>query len=69
MSIPTVKLERNGYIIERTKVDYENNKERFKMRGFTPLNDIKKEIKKATVKDITDKVVQLKPKKKTRKKK
>ena len=39
------------------------------MRGFTPLDEVKKEIKKATVKDITDKVVQLKPKKKTRKKK
>jgi len=40
------------------------------MRGFVPFDEVKKEIKKATVKDISDKVVQLKPKKrKTRKKK
>ena len=39
------------------------------MRGFAPVDDVK-EIKKATVKDISDKVVELKPKKKkTRKKK
>ena len=55
--------------IIRSKIQYEANIAHFKMRGFTPLDEVKKEIKKATVKDITDKVVQLKPKKKTRKKK
>ena len=39
------------------------------MRGFTPLEEVKKEIKKATLKDIADKVVQLKPKKKKARKK
>ena len=39
------------------------------MRGFVPFDEVKKEIKKATVKDISDKVVQLKPKKKKAKKK
>ena len=31
---------------------------------FAPVDSVKKEIKKATSKDITDKVVQLKPKRK-----
>ena len=40
------------------------------MRGFTPLEEEeKKPIKKATKKEVSDKVVQLKPKRKTRKKK
>ena len=55
--------------IFRSKIQYEANVKHFKMRGFVPVDAVKKEIKKATVKDITDKVVQLKPKKKTRKKK
>jgi len=36
----------------------------FQRNGFVPLDSVKKEIKKATVKEISDKVVQLKPKKK-----
>ena len=40
------------------------NYNQFKARGFVPLDAVKKEIKKATVKDISDKVVQLKPKRK-----
>ena len=34
------------------------------MRGFVPVGEVKKEIKKATAKDISDKVVQLKSKRK-----
>jgi len=64
-----IKLTNGKKTIIRSKIQYDSNIAHFKMRGFTPLNEVKKEIKKATVKDITDKVVQLKPKKKTRKKK
>ena len=64
-----IKLTNGKKTIIRSKIQYEANIEHFKMRGFTPLDEVKKEIKKATVKNITDKVVQLKPKKKTRKKK
>ena len=64
-----IKLTNGKKTIIRSKIQYEANVQHFKMRGFTPLDEVKKEIKKATVKDITDKVVQLKPKKKTRKKK
>ena len=64
-----IKLTNGKKTIIRSKIQYEANIPHFKMRGFTPLDEVKKEIKKATVKDITDKVVQLKPKKKTRKKK
>ena len=35
MTIETVKLTNNkGEVIERKKVDYENNIERFNMRGW-----------------------------------
>jgi hypothetical protein len=65
-----IKLTNGKKTIIRSKIQYEANVEHFKMRGFVPFDEVKKEIKKATVKDISDKVVQLKPKKKkTRKKK
>jgi hypothetical protein len=65
-----IKLTNGKKIITRTKEQYEANIKTFELRGFAPVNEVKKEIKKATVKDISDKVVQLKPKKKkTRKKK
>ena len=64
-----IRLTNGKKTITRAKDQYEANKKKFKSRGFTPVDEVKKEIKKATVKDITDKVVQLKPKKKTRKKK
>jgi len=65
-----IELTNGKKNISRSKIQYEANIEHFKMRGFVPLDKVKKEIKKATVKDISDKVVQLKPKKKkTRKKK
>jgi len=65
-----IKLTNGKKTIIRSKIQYEANVENFKLRGFVPFEDVKKEIKKTTLKDITDKVVQLKPKKKkTRKKK
>ena len=64
-----IKLTNGKKTIERLKVDYEANLNNFKMRGFTPLNEEETPIKKATTKDISDKVVQLKPKKKKEKKK
>ena len=65
-----IELTNGKKTIVRSKEQYEANKDSFKARGFVPLANVKKEIKKATVKDISDKVVQLKPKKKkTRKKK
>jgi len=63
-----IKLTNGKKTIIRSKIQYEANVAHFKMRGFTPLDEVKKEIKKATVKDITDKVVQLKPKKKNKEK-
>ena len=59
-----IKLTNGVKIITRTKDQYEANLNHFKKRGFAPVDAVKKEIKKATVKDISDKVVQLKPKKK-----
>jgi|TARA_B100000035_G_C20886850_1_gene503080 hypothetical protein len=65
-----IKLTNGKKIITRPKEQYEANINHYKMRGFAPFDAVKKEIKKATVKDISDKVVELKPKKKkTRKKK
>jgi uncharacterized protein YlzI (FlbEa/FlbD family) len=64
-----IKLTNGNKIITRSKEQYEANLDKFKARGFTPLDNVKKEIKKATLKDVVEKVVQLKPKKKTRKKK
>ena len=59
-----IKLTNGKKTIIRSKIQYEANVAHFKMRGFTPLDEVKKEIKKATIKDISDKVVQLKTKKK-----
>ena len=64
-----IKLTNGKKTITRTKEQYEANINHFIKRGFTPLDNVKKEIKKATLKDVVDKVVQLKPKKKTRKNK
>ena len=65
-----IELTNGKKTITRTKEQYEANKKHFEMRGFAPVDEVKKEIKKATVKDISDKVVELKTKKrKTRKKK
>jgi len=65
-----IKLTNGKKIIIKNKHYYEVNIKHFQNNGFVPVDEVKKEIKKATVKDISDKVVQLKPKKKkTRKKK
>ena len=65
MTIETVKLTNNkGDVIERKKVDYENNVERFNMRGWklhdgkTPKAEPVKEAKK-----VVKKVVKKKTKK------
>ena len=65
-----IKLTNGKKIIVKDKKYYEQNLNHFKRNGFFPVDQVKNEIKKATIKDISDKVVQLKTKKKkTRKKK
>jgi len=64
-----IQLTNGKKTITRPKDQYEANKKHFEMRGFAPVDAVKKEIKKATVKDISDKVVQLKPKRKKNAKK
>ena len=64
-----IELTNGKKTITRAKDQYEANIKHFKMRGFVPVDEVKKEIKKATVKDISDKVVQLKPKKKNQREK
>ena len=65
-----IKLTNGKKIITKQKKYYEANLGFYKRNGFVPVDEVKKQIKKATVKDISDKVVELKPKKKkTRKKK
>ena len=65
-----IKLTNGRKIIIKDKKYYEQNLAHFERNGFFPVDSVKKEIKKATLNDITDKVVELKPKKKkTRKKK
>ena len=65
-----IKLTNGRKIIIKDKKYYEQNLNHFKRICFFPVDQVKNEIKKATLNDITDKVVELKPnKKKTRKKK
>ena len=64
-----IKLTNGKKTITRLKEQYEANKNHFKMRGYTPVGEVKKEIKKSKINDIVEKVVQLKPKKKKGKKK
>ena len=59
-----IRLTNGVKTITRAKDQYEANIKHFKSRGFVPVGEVKKEIKKATAKDISDKVVQLKPKRK-----
>ena len=59
-----IKLTNGRKIIVKDKKYYEANIGFYKRNGFVPLNEVKKEIKKATVKDISDNVVKLKPKRK-----
>ena len=64
-----IKLTNGRKIIIKDKKYYEANLAHFERNGFFPVDQVKKEIKKTTLKDITDKVVQLKPKKKKARKK
>ena len=64
-----IKLTNGKKIITKDKKYYESNLGFYKKNGFVPVNEVKKEIKKATVKDISDKVVTLKPKRKNNVKK
>ena len=60
----TIKLKKGDKVIERTLIDYNSNKRVWEIRGFKPVQDeVKVENK------VDNKVVSLKPKKKTRKKK
>jgi len=64
MSIETVKLfNKKGEVIERYKHDYENNIERFNMRGWSLQND--KTVKTETVE--AKKVIKKVKKNKTKK--
>ena len=57
-----IKLTNGRKIIIKDKKYYEANLAHFTRNGFSPVKD--KQTKKATVENISDKVVQLKPKKK-----
>ena len=59
-----IRLTNGKKTITRAKDQYEANIKHFKSRGFAPVDEEKKEIKKATVKDISDNVVKLKTKRK-----
>ena len=59
-----IKLTNGKKIIIKDKKYYEANIGFYQRNGFSPVDEVKKEIKKATVKDISDKVVKLKPKRK-----
>ena len=69
MTIETVKLiNSKGDVIERYKHDYENNKERFNMRGWSLKDDkavkVKTEKPVKAVKKVVKKVVKKKKSKK-----
>ena len=59
-----IKLTNGRKVIVKEKKYYEANIGFYQKNGFAPVDEIKKEIKKATAKDISDKVVNLKPKRK-----
>ena len=46
-----IKLTNGKKTIIRSKIQYEANVKHFKMRGFTPLEDVKTEIKKSKMVD------------------
>jgi len=54
-----IKLQKGNKIIERPYINYQANKKVWEFRGFKPVKDVVKE----------EKVVELKPKKKTTRKK
>ena len=59
-----IKLTNGKKIITKDKKYYESNFGFYKKNGFVPVNEVKQQIKNATVKDISDNVVKLKPKRK-----
>ena len=59
-----IKLTNGRKVIVKNKKYYEANIGFYQRNGFAPVDEVKKEIKKATAKDISDKVVKLKPKRK-----
>ena len=60
-----VTLKRGNKIITRSQLDYETNKVMYDFRGFKPEQDVVKEVKEV----VTENVVPLKKKRKTRKQK
>ena len=63
-----IKLTNGKKTITRPKEQYEANINHFTSRGFKPINLAKENTKNKEAKTV-DKVVELKPKKKARKKK
>ena len=57
-----IKLTNGRKIIIKDKKYYEANLAHFTRNGFSPVKD--KQTKKATVENISDKVIKAKPKKK-----
>jgi len=64
-STEKVSLKRGNKIIQRPRVDYETNKAVWNFRGFKLVEDNVKEVKEV----VTENVIPLKKKRKTRKKK
>ena len=60
-----INLTRGNKTIKRTIIDYKTNKAMYDFRGFKPEQDVVKEVKEV----VTENVVPLKKKRKTRKKK
>jgi hypothetical protein len=58
-----VTLKRGNKTITRSHLDYETNKVMYNFRGFKPEQDVVKEVKEV----VTENVVPLKKKRKTRK--
>ncbi len=64
-----IKLTNGKKTVTKPKKYYEANLGFYQRNGYVPVNEVKKQIKKATVKDISDNVVKLKPKRKKNAKK
>ena len=60
-----ITLTRGNKTIKRTEIDYKTNKAMYDFRGFKPDQDVVKEVKEV----VTENVVPLKKKRKTRKQK
>ena len=60
-----ITLTRGNKTITRSEIDYETNKAMYDFRGFKPSEDVVKEVTEV----VTENVVPLKKKRKTRKKK